>query len=658
MSSAPVPNSGSSSSGVHSGRRLYAYRPALDGLRALAVLPVLFYHAGLDSVSGGFLGVDLFFVLSGYLITTLLIREWSGSGHIRLGPFWGRRARRLLPAIFLVLVAVLIYALFASPAEVARLRGDAFATLGYVANWWYAVSGESYFEQFGRPSMLRHSWSLAIEEQFYFFWPLLLLFGLKRADSRHRFWVGAAIVGALASAALMGWLYDPSQDPSRVYYGTDTRAQALLVGAALAFLLDRSVASKIPRGLEVVGALGLIVCLAFFHFATDRADWMYRGGYILMAIAAACAIAVAATAERRSPTVRLLSSAPLVWIGARSYGLYLWHWPVYVLLDAERTGLPDEGVSLLLLRLAVTFVVSALSYRFVEAPIRERKLSPRAERWGLVACVVGLVVAIPLVTVVFAPAPKGLAAIPGDGEILGPVVQDPDALRVLVVGDSVASTLAFQHPKYSRDGVRLAVRGSTLFGCGIVEGDIRLDGDWYPAANRCEGWPALWSKRAEEFQPHVSVILIGAWEVYDRRVDGTLLAVGTPEYAAYLETRLETAIKTVSDDGRRPVVLLTAPCYQGKLVGERRKWKARNDPDRREEVNRVIRDVARKHPESVTLLDLQGYVCPNGTYESRLEGIELHEDGVHYTKEGAHLVWEWMAPELETLGRPRSPAGK
>ncbi|MFP8874149.1 MAG: acyltransferase, partial [Myxococcota bacterium] len=156
MSSAPAPNSGSSASGSHSGRRLYAYRPALDGLRALAVLPVLFYHAGLDSVSGGFLGVDLFFVLSGYLITTLLIREWGGSGDIRLAPFWGRRARRLLPAVFLMLVAVLIYALFASPAEVARLRGDAFATLGYVANWWYAVSGESYFEQFGRPSMLRH----------------------------------------------------------------------------------------------------------------------------------------------------------------------------------------------------------------------------------------------------------------------------------------------------------------------------------------------------------------------------------------------------------------------------------------------------------------------------------------------------------------------
>ena len=175
-----------------SGKRLYVYRPALDGLRALAVLPVLFYHANLDGMSGGFLGVDLFFVLSGYLITTLLILEWAGNGAIRLGPFWGRRARRLLPAMFLVIAAVLVYALFAPAAEVARLRGDAFATLGYVANWWYAVSGESYFEQFGRPSMLRHSWSLAIEEQFYFFWPLLLLFGLKRADSKRRIWIGGS----------------------------------------------------------------------------------------------------------------------------------------------------------------------------------------------------------------------------------------------------------------------------------------------------------------------------------------------------------------------------------------------------------------------------------------------------------------------------------
>ena len=638
-----------------SGKRPYVYRPALDGLRALAVLPVLFYHANLDGMSGGFLGVDLFFVLSGYLITTLLILEWSGNGAIRLGPFWGRRARRLLPAMFLVIAAILVYALFAPAAEVARLRGDAFATLGYVANWWYAISGESYFEQFGRPSMLRHSWSLAIEEQFYFFWPLLLLFGLKRADSKRRIWIGGAIVGALLSAALMGWLYDPSSDPSRVYYGTDTRAQALLVGAALAFLLDRRGYSTLPRSLEILGALGLIACLAFFHFATDRADWMYRGGYILMAIAAAFAIAVAALGHAHTPMVRLLSSAPLVWIGARSYGLYLWHWPIYVLLDSERTGLHDDSVSLLLLRLVVTFVVSAFSYRWIEAPIRERRLSPKVERWGLGICVVGLAAAILIVTVVFAPSPKGLAAISGNGEVLGPITEDPEALRVLVVGDSVASTLAFQHPAVSEQGTRIAVRGSTLFGCGIMEGDIALEGDWYPAAERCEGWPALWAKRAEELKPHVVVVLLGAWEVYDRRYNGATLKVGTPAYAAYLSERLEFAIGVLSDQGKRPVVLLTAPCYQGQLVGERRKWKARNDPRRRDAVNRVIREVAIRHPEDVTLLDLQGYVCPTGEYQSQVDGVSLHEDGVHYTEEGAHLVWEWMTPRLEALARSARP---
>lgn len=639
------------------GKKLYAYRPALDGLRALAVLPVLFYHADLDSVSGGFLGVDLFFVLSGYLITTLLIREWTGNGEIRIGSFWGRRARRLLPAMFLVLIGVLVYALFASAPEVARLRGDAFATLGYVANWWYAVSGESYFEQFGRPSMLRHSWSLAIEEQFYFFWPLLLLFGLKRAHSRSRFWIGAAIVGALLSAALMGWLYDPTQDPSRVYYGTDTRAQALLVGAALAFILDRRGDAGWTRSLEILGALGLLACLAFFHFATDRADWMYRGGYLLMAIAAAFAIAAAALGSDRSRTVRLLSWAPLVWIGARSYGLYLWHWPIYILLDSERTGLHDDSFALLALRLAVTFVVSAISYRWIEKPIRDRKLSPGVERWGLGICVVGIAVGIFLVTVVFAPTPKGLAAIPGDGEVLEPLSGEADALRVLVVGDSVASTLAFQHPKFTEEGTRIVVRGSTLFGCGITEGQIGLEGDWYPAADRCAEWPELWAKRRDELQPQVAVMLLGAWEVYDRRREGRELRVGSPAYADYLQERLEAAIEVVTDGGQLPLVLLTAPCYQAKLLGERRKWKARNDPARREAVNRVIRKVAREHADDVRLLDLQGYVCPTGEYQLELGGVSLHEDGVHYTEEGAHQIWKWMLPDLQELAGRTSGSG-
>ena len=244
------------------------------------------------------------------------------------------------------------------------------------------------------------------------------------------------------------------------------------------------------------------------------------------------------------------------------------------------------------LRLIVTFVISAFSYRWIEAPIRERRLSPKVERWGLGICVVGLAAAILIVTVVFAPSPKGLAAISGNGEVLGPITEDPEALRVLVVGDSVASTLAFQHPAGSEQGTRIAVKGSTLFGCGIVEGDIALEGDWYPAAERCEGWPALWAKRAEELKPHVVVVLLGAWEVYDRRYNGATLKVGTPAYAAYLSERLELAIEVLSDQGKRPVVLLTAPCYQGQLVGERRKWKARNDPRRRDAVNRVIRQVA------------------------------------------------------------------
>jgi peptidoglycan/LPS O-acetylase OafA/YrhL len=276
---------------------LFAYRPALDGLRAMAVLPVLLYHAELEFASGGFLGVDLFFVISGYLITTLLLREASERGLIRLGAFWIRRARRLFPALFCVLACVLLYGLIASETELARMAGDVYSTLGYVANWWFAFSGESYFDQFARPSMLRHTWSLAIEEQFYVVWPLVAWWGIRGAVERPRIWFAIALLGAIASAVLMRLLFESGTDPSRVYYGTDTRAQALLIGVALAFLLANVPDEASESGARAsfwsnyAGAAGIFVCLGFFHVATDRAGWMYQGGYLAMALASAGAVA-------------------------------------------------------------------------------------------------------------------------------------------------------------------------------------------------------------------------------------------------------------------------------------------------------------------------------------------------------------------------------
>src|ERR671921_2715367 len=229
-----------------------SYLPSLDGLRAFAVIAVLLHDALPIWIRGGFLGVEVFFVISGYLITTLLLTEWHQQGRINLVGFWLRRALRLLPALYLLLVVTLVFAVVFLPGEVARLRDDALAAFGYVTNWYLILGEQSYFETTGRPSLLQHLWSLAVEEQFYLLWPLLItvaLWGVSpmRRWRRRRLALFIAIAGAAGSALLMAALYQPGVDPSRVYYGTDTRVAGLLFGAALAFVW---VPGHLPRWAE------------------------------------------------------------------------------------------------------------------------------------------------------------------------------------------------------------------------------------------------------------------------------------------------------------------------------------------------------------------------------------------------------------------------
>ncbi len=392
------------------------YLPGLDGLRALAVVAVLLYHAGLPWIPGGFLGVEVFFVISGYLITSLLLAEWHGRGRIDLKAFWLGRARRLLPALYLVLAATLAFAVLFLPDEVARLRGDAIAAFGYVTNWYLVFGQESYFETVGRPSLLQHLWSLAIEEQFYVLWPLLFFVGLgtKVARWRRRGVLIAVLAGAAASALLMAILYQPGVDPSRIYYGTDTRAAGLLIGVALAFVWEpgrfftqnhlrqafghRTGRWPAPLLLDVLG-LGALGGLVWFCLRLDETQpFLFRGGFALVALATAVVIAVVVH-PRAYLGPGLLGWRPLRWIGLRSYGIYLWHWPVFM-VTRPQLDVPLDGLPLLALRLAATVVLADLSYRFVETPIRRGALKRAwralreargARRWRLGAGWVGTV---------------------------------------------------------------------------------------------------------------------------------------------------------------------------------------------------------------------------------------------------------------------------
>ena len=351
--------------------------PAIDGLRALAVAAVFVYHAEPARLPGGFLGVEIFFVISGYLITGLLLDEWSARGALDLPGFWLRRARRLLPALFLLLAGVLGFVALALPGDLAGLRGDTWSGLVYVNNWHQIFSHTSYFQSVGRPPLLRHLWSLSVEEQFYLLWPPILGLLLRG----RRLALPAMIAGAALSALWMAALYQPEADPSRVYYGTDTRAAGLLIGSALAGWRIRPGCRTRAgaRAGAVTGVLAL-VALAVAAVALDESRrCLYRGGFLATALATAALIASLRKAPA-SPAAALLALPPMRWIGQRSYGIYLWHYPV---LMVTRPGLDValDGASLMALRVLLVGSLAALSYRAVEQPIRYGALGRLWARW-------------------------------------------------------------------------------------------------------------------------------------------------------------------------------------------------------------------------------------------------------------------------------------
>jgi peptidoglycan/LPS O-acetylase OafA/YrhL len=380
----------------------FPYLPGIDALRALAVLAVFFYHSAVGWMPGGFLGVDVFFVISGYLITSLLLREFRRGGHVQLGRFWLRRARRLLPAVGVLIAVTMVAAAIVEPERIDQLRGDAIASLAYFANWHFILGHQSYFEQFQRPSLFTHLWSLSVEEQFYLFWPLVFAAGMK-LFGRGRLLIGV-LAGALASVALAWLLFDPGGDASRVYYGTDTHAVGLLAGVGLAMvwspieLRRRRTGPLVGPALDVVGVLALAyIVLSFLHVHDyDLALW--HGGYLWLAMVTALLLAVLAHPASRLGS--LLGQAPVLWLGLRSYSFYLWHYPVLML---TRPGLDvslPRGV-LIPLQLLLVLALADLSYRFVELPFSGKAKLPalpdnwlRVARPALIACTLAVVALI------------------------------------------------------------------------------------------------------------------------------------------------------------------------------------------------------------------------------------------------------------------------
>jgi len=351
------------------------YVPALDGLRALAVISVLLYHANLGWIPGGFLGVEIFFVISGYLITLLLVTEHEQNGRISLRRFWFRRARRLLPAAYALLLVVSLTVVIFVREQAEQTRGDVIAGLTYTTNWYLIFTGQSYFQSFRRPSLLQHLWSLAVEEQFYLVWPLILVGLLVLCKRRPERMAIPMLAMVAASTVLMAVLYDAA-DPSRAYFGTDTRAGGLILGATFALFwrpgyLNRGAVAAKGRILDLVGLAGLGALAVIMATVADQDALLYRGGFLVVGLATVACIAMAT--HPRSLVAKVLSIRPVVWVGTRSYAIYLWHWPIYC-LTRPGVDVPWSPGPTLVVRLVLTGVLAELSYRLVEGPIRHGAL--------------------------------------------------------------------------------------------------------------------------------------------------------------------------------------------------------------------------------------------------------------------------------------------
>ncbi|HET7443634.1 MAG TPA: acyltransferase family protein [Solirubrobacterales bacterium] len=412
-------------------KRNQRYMPGLDGLRAIAVLSVIAFHLDRDAVPGGQLGVGIFFTLSGYLITDLLLAQLSARGRIKLGSFWLARARRLLPALFVMLAIVIAWVTIFGPAQPDQFRKGVFSGIFYFNNWEQIAANSSYFARFADESPLIHLWSLSVEEQFYILWPFMLLIGTKLVRERPlasgvRPRLAMVTLGlAVASSILMAVLYHPSIDPSRIYYGTDTRAGGLLFGAALAMVwpsrrLSKRITLQARNILDGVGVLGLVIVAIMIWQVGETSAFLYQGGFVLLSLATVMILMPLAHPACRLGAV--LGVAPLRWVGVRSYGIYLWQSPIIVLTSPQG----PHGGSLVrdILQVAATFGIAALSWKFVEEPIRHGAIGHffarrRAVGWKwetFAPAMRGVIVGTGIVLVIAVAGMAGLNAASAEGE--------------------------------------------------------------------------------------------------------------------------------------------------------------------------------------------------------------------------------------------------
>jgi peptidoglycan/LPS O-acetylase OafA/YrhL len=641
---------------------------ALDGLRAVALLIIMGYHFGVGWLQGGFFSLDIFYVLSGYLITGLLVSEYRKRSAIKLSAFWLRRARRLLPALLIVLVAVTLLVRFVSAPDLyIDFRMSALSALFYFSNWWQIAASSNYFVATGAVSPLTHTWSLAVEEQFYLVWPLVVLavMTLSRTFVRGiRVLLVVSVVGALASALEMALLYHPTVNTTRLYFGTDTHAQSILIGSILACAMTMvqmrrgnegmapTARSTAGRSLLVtVGLGGFAGTLILTNTLVGTSAIDYRGGFMLSALSAA-AIIVGAVCVPTGVIARGLSLRPLMWLGTISYGAYLWHYPVFIYINTDQTGL--HGLWLMALRFVCTFALAALSYYLVERPVMYgtfwRSIKAITPSIALTVATVAVIVVGTLVPATAAVRVRNDLSSTERQSLarVGAFTRHP--VKFMMVGDSIAATLEIGLGDHSVSRYGVSIINRTVLGCDLDNLDAIIANHIDMPESSCRYWRTLWAREIAQSRPDVVGVLVGRWDISDHIDDGKVVHVGQAAWNAHLYNEINGVVTVLSSGGAR-VVLLTMPDIDADDEAPGSAAYAENDPIRVTEFNQILSNVARRRANVATLVDLNKKLDPKGVFQLAIDGVTVRwTDGIHISQPGGEWLQPFILPTVARLG--------
>ncbi|MEY2627159.1 MAG: hypothetical protein RJB08_918 [Actinomycetota bacterium] len=662
------------------------YVPALDGLRALAVIAVVLYHAKFSWMQGGFIGVEVFFVVSGFLITSLLLEEAEENHSVALKQFWFRRGRRLLPALFAMLVTVGAWALLFSDYKVGQLRHDFLSAVFYISNWWQIFFTDVPYFAPKDPPLLRHLWSLAVEEQWYLLWPFAFI-GLMRWRRSRAKSAQTLVIASFVVMLLTAVLYSGS-NPDRVnflYLSTLTRSTGLMLGAAGALLwrpwtmTGKAKVAEIPeKTLSLAATLSAAVLLLMALSLTVDGAFLYRGGLAIVTIASLVVVAVAVHPNAIGVR-KILGSTPLVEVGKRSYGLYLWHWPIFLFAGAR------ESAGKFVFAMVVTVAVTEASYRFIEMPVRNGVIG----RWRnilndrdneqrqdvlVTATSYGIAVIVLVASVGIALAatkPIDISMDQGPDQVFGatttvpledptqttqpgvvaptttlPVLADPK--RLLIVGDSQAKALAINQPA----GIEktFTVSNGSISGCGVYDAGTGISSkiDFKQNFDTCRGWEKKWAAAVKKNKAEIALVVLGAWEVLDVLHAGVNYAFFTPQADELFKRQVKVGIDALVAAGVPKVALLEVPCMRPQNVPGAGipAIPERGDDTRTSHLNELLQQVAKENSKTTTFVK-----GPREWCTSSIIGTDLgyRWDGVHVYKPGAKLIMDTIAPTLLSL---------